>query len=214
MLLSGRRLGGTGLGRLGRLGAVGLAAACLSWIVALRVQGGASAPMLAVPVKAARAALWIAALPVALGAAHQRGLSDRRDGFELSMLARGFSSQDLRIARLAAAFGRILRAALLPVVVAALASIACSPSLASIGDRLLVLVVVVLQSLLVGLVLAPLAVGCDVLAPSRGRTLCIGVLAASWALADVASDAVLSVTGALGVSLSALLSIVGLGRIG
>lgn len=213
-LLSGRRLGATGLARVGRLGAIGLALACLGWVVALRVQDGPTAPTVAIPVKAARAALWLAALPVALAAAHQRSLADRRDGFELAMLARGFTAGALRVARFLAVLERTLFAIVLPVSVAAAASIVTAPSLASARDRLLVLVVVVVHALVVSALLAPLAAACEALAPLRGRTLCVGVLVASWGLADLVSVPALSVFGVLDLSLAGLLSILGLGRIG
>jgi hypothetical protein len=211
--LLARRASATGLGRLARFGAVGLAAACVAWVVMLRVDDGA-APTVAVPVKAVRLALWLAAIPAALAASHERMLADRREGFEIVMFAKGFSGGEQRFARFAAAFGLTAVSLAVPACAAGLASLACAPSLVSAGDRLLVLLVVLAFALIAGGVLGPLAAACELVAPRRGRALFIGVLAVSWALADLASSSALSITGALGLLLRGLLSIAGLGGVG
>jgi hypothetical protein len=191
-----------------------LAAGFVVWIVALRVMDGAAAPTLSLPVKAARWSLWLAAFPVALTAAHQRALADRRDGLEVLALVRGFSGRELARARVVAAALRIAWVIALPAALAGVASLASAGTLRAAADRALVLAVIAAYAVLAGLLLGPIAAVCEVLAPLRGRSLFFFVLVASWAIADLLDSPALSITGALGLAMHVALDAVGLGRIG
>ncbi len=211
---SARRLDKSGWGRFARLNAVVLAVYFAAWVIFLRVDQGTTAPLLGLPVKAARLAVWTAALPLALAASHQRALIERREGFESLSLSLGAPVRALVAARFLAAASRAARAVAIPGVVAALVALACAPSVASVADRALVLALVAGFALLSGVVLGPLAAACELLAPLRGRSLFLVVLAASWGVADLTDRPLLSVTGALDLCLRAGLRVAGLGGIG
>ncbi len=212
--LLGRRLDRTGMGRFARWGSLALGVACIAWIVVLRVQDGAHAPTLAVPLKIARAAVWLGALPVALAAAHQRRLADRRDGVEAQLLSRGFSERQQTVARFVAAAALAGRAVIVPAGVAAIASLAVAPSGSALVDRGAVLFAVGCFALVVAAVVAPLGALAEIVAPQRGRSLVLGLILGSWALADLTDNASLSITGVLGLFLRGLVGALGLGGAG
>ena len=165
------------MGRFAFFGSAGLTVLAVFWVVILRVEDGAAAPTAAVPVRIARMAFWLTALPVVLAAASSRMLADRKDGIEALARTQGFASGAVVRARIAAA----------AVLVYAAVSGSAAGALGAIAD---------------------------VLSPRRGRSLLLTVTFVSWALADVASEPRLSVTGLLALVLKQLLSWFGLGRLG
>jgi hypothetical protein len=209
--LLGRRLDRTGIGRFARWGSLLLGMACIAWVVLMRVQDGAHAPTLGVPLKIARASVWLCALPVALAAAHQRRLADRRDGVEALLFSRGIPARAQTAARVVAASVRVARAVMIPAGLAAVASLAAAPNASSLIDRALALFAVGCFAVLVAVVLGPIGALAEVVAPQRGRSLVLGVVVGSWALADLAGNPALSVTGVFGLFLRGLAGTLGLG---
>jgi hypothetical protein len=209
-----RRLRSTPLGRFAFFASSALSVVAATWVVVLRVEDGASAPTAAVPVRVARMAFWLVALPVVLAAASSRMLADRKDGVEALARTSGFGSGAIVRARIAAAAAASAVGMAIPALVAAVASLGAAPSTASLSERALVLAAVLAYAVVSGSAAGALGAVADVLSPRRGRSLLLTVTFVSWALADVASEPRLSVTGLLGLVLKQLLAWLGLGRIG
>lgn len=208
-----QRLERTGLGRLARMNAIFLAVVSVIWIVYLRASDGSTAPTLAIPVKVARAALWLSAFPLAFAAAHQRRLADRRDGIEALALARGVDGRQMVIARWFAALVRSAIVIAAPAALAALVSLAVASTAESAADRLMVLGVVSGFGLVSGTLLGSLGALSELVAPQRGRSVLLGTLFVSWGLADLAEKPFFSITGVLGLVLEGTLRALGLGAL-
>ncbi|NUO49979.1 MAG: hypothetical protein HOV80_14080 [Polyangiaceae bacterium] len=208
-----QRLDRTGLGRLARTNAMFIAAASVVWIVYLRAADGPTAPTLAIPVKVARAALWLSAFPLAFAAAHQRRLVDRRDGIEALALARGVDGRQMVSARFAGTLARSVSVIALPAVLAAVVSLACANTMRSAADRMLILAVVSGFGVLAGAVLGALGALSELVAPQRGRSVLLATLFVSWGLADLAEKPFFSITGMLGLVLKGTLRALGLGAV-
>jgi hypothetical protein len=209
-----QRLDRTGLGRLARTNAIFIAAVSVVWIVYLRAADGPTAPTLAIPVKVARAALWLSAFPLAFAAAHQRRIVDRRDGIEALALARGVDGGRMVSARFAATLSRSVLCVAAPAVLAGAVSLACANTLRSAADRLLVLAVVSGFGVVAGAVLGSLGALSELVAPQRGRSVLLATLFVSWGLADLAERPFFSITGALALALKGTLRALGLGAVG
>ncbi len=202
------------MGRFAFFGSAGLTVLAVFWVVILRVEDGAAAPTAAVPVRIARMAFWLTALPVVLAAASSRMLADRKDGIEALARTQGFASGAVVRARIAAAAAAAAIGMGAPSLVAGVASLGAAPSTASLSERARVLVAVLVYAAVSGSAAGALGAIADVLSPRRGRSLLLTVTFVSWALADVASEPRLSVTGLLALVLKQLLSWFGLGRLG
>lgn len=208
------RLTRTGFGRAARFGSIALATFAVVWLIALRVADGAYAPALGVPVRVARYAFWLGAVPWALAAANERTLADRRDGIEALALSRGLTLASLAWARALCSVTGSARAILIPSLLAGVASAAIAPTVRVLVERALVLVSVATYGIASGVVLGALGALCDMVAPKRGRSVFIALAILSWAASDLANDPRLSLTGLLGSVLHETLRAFGLGRIG
>lgn len=164
-------------------------------------------------VGAARLAAWVAAGPLLLGAAQGRSLALRLEGRELVGALVGASERSLVAARaLAVALGAALLVAL-PSTLAALSVLGASTSGAAAWERARVLVALWPFAFVTGALLGPLAVACDRLAATRGRSLFVGLVLLPFVVADPLGFGQLSVPGLLEAVLDLGLWLVGLERL-
>jgi hypothetical protein len=208
------RLRQTRMGRFARGASYGLAALALIWVITLRISDGSSAPLLGVPVRVAKLAFWLGAVPVALASATGFRLKDRAEGVEALLFTQGLGSRALDRARVVAAGFHGVLAISIPAAVAAIGSLAAAPTLRAAKERLLVTIAVMLYGVVAGGIVGSVGAIADWLMPRRGRSALITVAFASWALADFVHDPRLSVTGIFSIGLRLLLRAFGIGGIG
>jgi hypothetical protein len=207
------RLGQTRLAKLARFASLAIALGTCITIAVVRASDGPSAPTAKLATSATRVSMWLVALAIALAASHQRAIADRRDGIEMLALSRGFDGSRLMAVRAAAASFLAFRWMLVPVLAAAVATMAASGTVAVLGQRALLLVVLVVFALVAGSVLGALGAAADGLSPRRGRSLFLIALLLSALVAEIARDPAMSITGGLLTVLNGLLHLVGAGKL-
>jgi hypothetical protein len=190
---------------MARVMSVAIAVFSVLAVLAVRAEDGPEAETTGIARSAARAATWLVAVVIALAASHERSLSDRRDGVELFVFARGLEPSRLTLVRFLAAFRFAARWMLVPVIASAVASLAAAGAPKLLVTRALVLVALSFFAVVTCAVMGSLGAIADAVAPRRGRTLVIAVLALSGFVAELAKDPALSVTGALFTLLNGLL---------
>lgn len=211
MLSRLRRVTSARVGRwLALLVLVGFAACA----VGLRAIDGPSASLAGLVTATARVSAWIGAGLVALAATNQRAIADRRDGLEILAAMRGATAlRGLPVARFLATGFEATRVVLAPSLGVGVLVISLSGDAHVAALRALVLLPVVLFSAVSGFALALLAVACDAMRPTRGRSFFLGAIILPWALFDLLGHPFLSVPGALNGILSTGLDVLGLGAL-
>jgi hypothetical protein len=207
------RLTRTSTARVGRLFALGLGVVAAFAAFALRAVDGPAASVEGLVLAAARAAAWLGAGGVALVAADQRAVRDRRDGIEILAMARGATPRGLVAARLVATMSAAFRAVVWPSLVAGAAAVVVSGSAHAALERAGLVVLTVVFAGVTGVTLGALSTISDRLRPTGGRGLFLGLVLLPWAAFDLVGRGVLSVPGALGALLRVGLDLIGLGRL-
>ncbi len=188
--LSLRRLGGTFGGRIGWLGALGVAIAF----------GAAASSGEDMSGEAVRVLCWIAAGPTALAASRAPALRDRADGIEFLVATRGVDAASFRRIRVAAATLSCCFRVLLPTLLVAATTVAVTMSGAVVARSLGAVVGGALAGALIGWVAAL----CGEAGGERGRSLFVAVILLPWMLGGLWSVPGLSLVGAVDAGLSIL----------
>jgi hypothetical protein len=190
-----RRLGGTFGGRLGWLGAAGVAL----------VFGGAAASGEQMSAEAVRVLCWVAAGPTALAASRAPSQRDREDGIELLAATRGIDGVAWRRTRIAAAALSCGVRVLLPTLVVAATVIVVAATSAVVPRAVGAIAGAALAGTLIGFVAAL----CGEAGGERGRSLFAAVVLLPWLLGDLWSVPSLSLIGAVDAALSFITGAVG-----
>jgi len=205
------RLRRVGSAKIGRWSAVLILLGFSACVVGLGVADGRGASLAGFVTATAKTSAWLSAGFIALAAAHQRSLSDRRDGLEVLASMRGASLRTLGLARFLGTGVDATLVVLVPSVVVDLLTVSFSGNVHVAALRALLLFPIALFSLATGFALSFLAVLADVLRPMSGRSLFTGAIVLPWAIFDLLGHPAISVPGALGGLLSVSLQALGLG---
>lgn len=195
--LAVRRLRASAGGRIALVLSIPVVLAFGGIAVALRSVDGSLASLEGLVPTAATWLAWLAAAPLALAAARDRRLVDRREGVDALAAARGFSASTLEAARSLGAMTAIATSLGVPLVALAIftAALAGTPRLAL--TRLGVAVLAAAFAVVAGVTLGGLASICARVGRARGRLLLFAVVAGPWVLADVLGHGAWSIPGAL-----------------
>ncbi|MFS8069777.1 MAG: hypothetical protein ACMG6S_25720 [Byssovorax sp.] len=195
--LAARRLRATAGGRIATVASVPIVLAFAGIAVALRSADGARSPLEGLVPLAATWLAWAAAAPLALSAARDRRLLERREGLDALAAARGFSSSALEAARALGAMTTIAAALGAPLVLLALFTAALAGSLELAVARLALAALAAVFAVIAGVTLGGLASLGARRGRARGRLLLFAVVAGPWMLADLLGHGAWSIPGAL-----------------
>ncbi len=195
--LAAQRLRGSAGGRFAAVAAIPVALAFAGIAVALRSVDGSLSPLEGLVPTAATWLAWAAAAPLALSAARDRRLLDRREGVDALAAARGFSASALESARALGAMAAITTALGVPLVLLTLFTAALAGSVRLALARLGLALLAAAFSVIVGVTLGGLASICARTGRARGRLLLVALVAGPWALADLLGHGAWSIPGAL-----------------
>lgn len=195
--LAARRLRASTGGTIATLAAIPVVLAFAGIAVALRSVDGSLAPLSGLVPTAARWLAWVVAAPLALAAARDRRLLDRREGLDALAAGRGFSASALEAARALGAMTTITTAIGVPLIVLALFTAALAGSVRLAVARLGLAVLAALFAVIAGVTLGGLASLCARAGRARGRLLLFAVVAGPWMLADLLGHGAWSIPGAL-----------------
>lgn len=195
--LAARRLRASTGGTIATLAAIPVVLAFAGIAVALRSVDGSLAPLSGLVPTAARWLAWVVAAPLALAAARDRRLLDRREGLDALAAGRGFSASALEAARALGAMTTITTALGVPLIVLALFTAALAGSVRLAVARLGLAVLAALFAVIAGVTLGGLASICARAGRARGRLLLFAVVAGPWMLADLLGHGAWSIPGAL-----------------
>ncbi len=195
--LAARRLRASAGGTIATLAAIPVVLAFAGIAVALRSVDGSLAPLSGLVPTAARWLAWIVAAPLALAAARDRRLLDRREGLDALAAGRGFSASALEAARALGAMTTITTALGVPLIVLTLFTAALAGSVRLAVARLGLAVLAAVFAVIAGVTLGGLASLCARAGRARGRLLLFAVVAGPWMLADLLGHGAWSIPGAL-----------------
>ncbi len=195
--LAARRLRSSAGGRFGAIAAIPVVLAFAGIAVAIRSVDGSLAPLEGLVPTAATWLAWIVAAPLALSAARDRRLLDRREGLDALAAARGFSASALESARALGAMTAITTALGGPLVVLTLFTAALAGSVRLAFARLALALLAAAFALIVGVTLGGLASICARAGRARGRLLLVALVVGPWMLADLLDHGAWSIPGAL-----------------
>jgi hypothetical protein len=195
--LAARRLRSSAGGRFGAIAAIPVVLAFAGIAVAIRSVDGSLAPLEGLVPTAATWLAWLVAAPLALSAARDRRLLDRREGLDALAAARGFSASALESARALGAMTAITTALGGPLVVLTLFTAALAGSVRLAFARLALALLAAAFAVIVGVTLGGLASICARTGRARGRLLLVALVAGPWMLADLLDHGAWSIPGAL-----------------
>jgi hypothetical protein len=195
--LAARRLRASAGGTIATLAAIPVVLAFGGIALAIRSVDGSLAPLSGVVPTAARWLAWVAAAPLALAAARDRRLLDRRAGLDALAAARGFSASALEAARALGAMTTITAALGVPLIALTLFTAALAGSVGLAVARLGLAALAAVFAGIVGVTLGGLAAICARVGRGRGRLLFIAVVTGPWVLADLLGHGAWSVPGVL-----------------
>jgi hypothetical protein len=195
--LAARRLRVSAGGRFAAVAAIPVALAFAGIAVALRTVDGSLSPLEGLVPTAATWLAWACAAPIALSAARDRRLLDRREGVDALAAARGFSASALESARALGAMVAITTALGVPLVVLTLFTVTLAGSFRLALARVALALLAAAFSLIVGVTLGGLASICARAGRARGRLLLVALVAGPWVLADLLGHGAWSIPGAL-----------------
>ena len=195
--LAAQRLRGSAGGRFAAVAAIPVALAFAGIAVALRSVDGSLSPLEGLVPTAATWLAWAAAAPLALSAARDRRLLDRREGVDALAAARGFSAGALESARALGAMAAITTALGVPLVALTLFTAALAGSVRLALARLGLALLAAALSVIVGVTLGGLASLCARTGRARGRLLLVALVAGPWMLANFLGHGAWSIPGAL-----------------
>ena len=189
-----------------------------SWVLTLVVLGLALATRLgdALPLDVSGlllstgdVAFWLVGLPIALSAAMDATVSDRRDGIAALVSSRGAPVESLNLARLVATMVSIGVALLPPVTVVALVALLTMRSGEGVLRLVFGLVSAVLFAIAGGVTLAAASAVAERMGGKRGRSLLLAFVFLPLILADIVGRPGLSIPGALHAALDVVASVGG-----
>lgn len=195
--LAARRLRASAGGKMAAVAAIPVVLAFAVIAVAIRSVDGSLAPLDGLVPTAARWLVWVVAAPLALAAARDRRLLDRREGLDALAAGRGFSASALEAARALGAMTTITTALGVPLIVLTLFTAAIAGSVRLAVARLGLAVLAALFAVIVGVTLGGLASICARAGRARGRLLLFAVVTGPWLLADLLGHGAWSIPGAL-----------------
>jgi hypothetical protein len=195
--LAARRLRASAGGKIATLASIPVVLAFAGIAVALRSVDGSLAPLEGLVPTAARWLTWVVAAPLALAAARDRRLLDRREGLDALAAGRGFSASALEAARALGAMTTITTALGVPLIVLTLFTAAIAGSVRLAVARLGLAVLAAVFAVIAGVTLGGLASMCARAGRARGRLLLFAVVAGPWMLADLLGHGAWSIPGAL-----------------
>jgi len=195
--LAARRLRASAGGRIATLASIPVVLAFAGIAVALRSVDGSLAPLEGLVPTAARWLAWVVAAPLALAAARDRRLLDRREGLDALAAARGFSASAVESARALGAMTSITAALGVPLVVLTLFTAALAGSVGLAVARLGLAVLAAVFAVITGVTLGGLASICARAGRARGRLLFFTVVTGPWMLADLLGHGAWSIPGVL-----------------
>lgn len=195
--LAARRLRASAGGRIAAVASIPIVLAFAGIALALRSTDGALSPLEGLVPTAATWLAWAAAAPLALSAARDRRLLDRREGLDALAAPRGFSSSALEAARALGAMTTISRALGAPLVLLTIFTAALAGSLRLAIARLGLAALAAVFALVAGVTLGGLASICARLGRARGRLLLLAVVVGPWMLAGLLGHGAWSIPGAL-----------------
>ncbi len=195
--LAARRLRASAGGRFAAIAAIPVVLAFAGIAVALRTVDGSLSPLEGLVPTAATWLGWVVAAPLALSAARDRRLLDRREGLDALAAARGFSSSALEAARALGAMVQITATLGVPLVVLTLFTAALAGSVRLALARIVLAILAAIFSAIVGVTLGGLASLCARTGRTRGRLLLFALVAGPWMLADLLGHGAWSLPGAL-----------------
>jgi hypothetical protein len=195
--LAARRLRATVGGRFAAIAAIPVVLAFAGIAVALRTVDGSLSPLEGLVPTAATWLAWVVAAPLALSAARDRRLLDRREGLDALAASRGFSASALEGARALAAMSTITVTLGAPLVGLTLFTAALAGSARLALARVGLAILAAAFSGIVGVTLGGLASLCARAGRARGRLLLVALVAGPWALADLLDHGAWSIPGAL-----------------
>ena len=195
--LTARRLRASAGGKVATLAAISVVLAFGGIAVAIRSVDGSLAPLEGLVPTAARWLAWVVAAPLALAAARDRRLLDRREGLDALAAARGFSAAALEAARALGAMRTISAALGVPLIALTLFTAALAGSAQLATARLGVAVLAGAFAVIAGVTLGGLASICARVDRARGRLLLFAVVAGPWMLADLLGHGAWSIPGVL-----------------
>ena len=195
--LAARRLRASAGGRFAAIAAIPVVLAFAGIAVALRTVDGSLSPLEGLVPTAAKWLAWASAAPLALSAARDRRLLDRREGLDALAAARGFSASALESARALGAMSAITATLGVPLVVLTLFTAALAGSVRLALARVGLAILAAGFSVIVGVTLGGLASICARTGRARGRLLLFALVAGPWMLADLLGHGAWSIPGAL-----------------
>ena len=195
--LASRRLRASVGGRFATVASILIVLAFAGIALALRSVDGSLSPLEGLVPTAATWLAWAAAAPIALSAARDRRLLDRREGLDALAAGRGFSASALEAARALGAMTTITTALGTPLVVLALFTAALAGSVRLALARLVLAALAAAFALTAGVTLGGLASICARVGRARGRLLLFALVVGPWMLADLLGHGAWSIPGAL-----------------
>jgi hypothetical protein len=195
--LAARRLRTSTGGRLATIASIPTVLAFAGIAVAIRSVDGSLSPLEGLVPTAACWLVWIVAAPLALAAAQDRRLLDRREGLDALAAARGFSASALESARALGAMTAITAALGGPLVALTIFTAALAGSLRLAVARLGLAILAAAFAVIAGVTLGGLASICARVGRARGRLLLFALVAGPWILADLLGHGAWSIPGAL-----------------
>lgn len=205
------RLAATPSGRIARAAAVVVVAGTFAVALAIRVTDGPSAPIEGLLRKAAGAVAWISGGALALAAARDAAIADRRDGVEALVAARGVGASLLGAARTLGATSQIGRSIAVPCALLALATAGLAADVATALRRVAAAFAFLAWGVVAGVTLGALAAACARLFRHRGATALLVLVLGERLVAGSLGFAAWSVPGALRSALALLLGLAGAG---
>ena len=195
--LAARRLRASAGGRIATVTSIPIVLAFAGIALVLRRVDGALSPLEGLVPHAAAWLAWAAAAPLALSAARDRRLLDRREGLDALAAGRGFSESALEAARALGAMTTITTALGAPLVVLAIFTAALAGSLRLALARVGLAALAAVFAVIAGVTLGGLASICARVGRARGRLLLFALVVGPWMLADLLGHGAWSIPGAL-----------------
>lgn len=205
------RLAASRSGRFAR--GTSLAIAGFAFVIALSVRAadGPAAPVGGLLRKAAIALAWISGGLLTLAVAKDASASDRADGIEALVAARGIGASLLRVARTLGSMEHITRTIGFPLVAFGLATAALASDVPTAVRRVIAAAFLFVWAIVAGVTLGGLAALCARLFGARGPSALLTIVVGERILVGSLGLAAWSLPGALDAVLSLVLGATGVG---
>ena len=198
-------------GRFALVAALLVAVGTFGIALALRLADGPASPVAGLLRRAAGTTAWLAGGAIALAASRDSAATDRAEGIDALVAARGVTATLLRAARTLGTTAHITRTVGLPLALLALATAGLSADLPSALRRVAAALALLAWGGIVGVTLSALAAASSRLFGKRGATALVVFVFGERLVADALHASAWSVPGALEAALTLLLGVTGIG---